>query len=153
MPRTIILLGVAMLSVAFTSGGASSPDQAVLSGSTHQWTLTFSGSDLEYSYRNRDVSETWYADEWQSRSGPDGVTYSGFFMRYFVAAGEAGSNRIPFRLTIRKRACHDRLGKVGSVTARLRFLPDENGFEHYFGDELGCGKQLPMKRGGGSREV
>jgi hypothetical protein len=147
MPRTIIFFGCAMLALAVTSGQASPPDQTVFRGSTNRWTLTFSGSDLEYGYRYRGESETWDADEWKTRTGPEGLTYSGFFTRHFVAAGEAGSIRVPFRLTMRKRACHDRLGKAGSVTARLTFLPADNGFAHYFDDQWGCGKRFPQKAG------
>jgi hypothetical protein len=122
--------------------GAASARDVVYRSSTKQWTLTFSGSDLIYRYVDGSDHDSWAGEAWRTASSAKGMIYSGFFTRYFIAAGEQGNRRIPFELTLSKRACHDRQGRSGSITIRVKFYPNVDGFAD--ADLWGCGTGLPQ---------
>jgi hypothetical protein len=123
------------------STGARARD-LIYKGSAKQWTLTFSDSDLIYRYIDGSARDSWAGEAWRTGESLTGMNYSGFFTRYFIAAGEQGNRRMPFELTLRKRACHDRQGRAGSVTVHIKFFPNADGYAD--ADLWGCGTGLPQ---------
>jgi hypothetical protein len=139
VPR-ISLVAAAILGINFAAPAVHAQD-VVFTGSTKQWTLTFSDAELIYRERDGSDREDWQGEAWRTASSRGQVTYSGFFTRYFIAAGEQGNHRYPFELTLQNGDCQDRQGRKGSVIVRIRFYPDVDGFTE--DDRLGCGSSLP----------
>jgi hypothetical protein len=137
--RYSIFFAAATLGLTFAA--AAHARDIVYSGSTKHWTLTFSGTELIFRERDGASHEDWQGEAWRTASSRSGVTYSGFFTRYFIAAGEQGNRRYPFELTLQKCPCQDRQGRKGSVRMRIRFYPDADGFTE--DERLGCGSILP----------